>query len=158
MTWHDTAVVSRLGVHFKENCESFLEKYQNFCLNFSKTNQNKQSGEFPVLQEERLERQRSHNVNRNTLKSIRQGLNALDEWQGQRGEARKLEDIWEDVTLLRKSSRLWVSTVKKSLSGGFNCWTQSRHECYPVYAKDAFEYFRILWIPNLVNSFRLTNS
>ena len=57
-----------------------------FFSEFSDTNQNSQNGRFPVLQEE-LERQKSHYMNKNTLKST----NVFDEWWVQRREAQKFE-------------------------------------------------------------------
>ena len=49
-----TTVASRSAVHFQKRPE-FSQKLLNFSLNFSDTNQNNQSGRFPVLQEEQHE-------------------------------------------------------------------------------------------------------
>ena len=54
---------------------------------FRHTNQNNQSERFLVLQEEELERQRSHNVNKNTWKSTKKWLNEC-----LRRVAKQLED------------------------------------------------------------------
>ena len=56
----------------------FSQELPDFSTNFSETNQNNQSGGFPVLQEEELERQRSQNVNKNMLKSTNTKLNVFD--------------------------------------------------------------------------------
>ena len=60
---------SRSAVNFQKTPE-FSQKLPNFSLNFSDTNQNNQSGRLPVLQEEELEQQKSHNVNKNTLRPM----------------------------------------------------------------------------------------
>ena len=39
-------------------CQEFSQKFPNPSRNFSETNQNYQSGKFPVLQEKELERQK----------------------------------------------------------------------------------------------------
>ena len=68
------------GVHFQKTPE-FSQKLPNLSRNFSDTNQNNQSGRFPFLQEEELERQKSHKVNKNTLKlSTETWLNVFSEW------------------------------------------------------------------------------
>ena len=67
MALHDTTVASRSGVHFQKMPE-FSQKLANLSRKFSDVNQNNQSGRFPVLQEEKLERQKNHKVNKNTLK------------------------------------------------------------------------------------------
>ena len=74
-------VSTHSGVHFQKTPE-FSHELANFSLNFSETNQDNQ--------EEELERQIGHNVNKNTLKSIETWLNVFDDWQGQCRAAKKM--------------------------------------------------------------------
>ena len=61
-----TTVASRaLWSRFQKTAE-LSQKLTNLSQNFSGNNQNNQSGRFPVLQEEELERQKSKKVNKNT--------------------------------------------------------------------------------------------
>ena len=75
--------------------QSFLKNCQVFPLNCSETNQNNQSGRFPVLQEVKLEWPRSQIVpNKEHVKKHQDRVDFLDEWRGQCCKAlSKLEDI-----------------------------------------------------------------
>ena len=67
------------GVHFQKMPE-FSPELLNLSRNFSNTNQNNQSGRFPVFQEE-LEWQKNHKMNKNILKlSTKTWLNVFNEW------------------------------------------------------------------------------
>ena len=71
----------------------FSQKFQNFSSSFSESNLKNQSGRFSALQEEKPEQQRSDILSNKHVKSTKIWLNVLDEWRGQRREARRLEDI-----------------------------------------------------------------
>ena len=59
--WRDMTQQSQMALWspFSENTRVF-SKLSNLSQNFSNTDQNNQSGRFPVLQEEKLEWQKKH--------------------------------------------------------------------------------------------------
>ena len=84
MAWHDTTVASCYKVHFQETPE-FSQNWEIFLRTLATNNQNNQSGRFPALQEEEIERQKSKNVHKNTLKlSTKTWLIIFNEWWVQR--------------------------------------------------------------------------
>ena len=71
----------------------FSKEFSKFSLNFSETNQHNQSGRFPVLQVEELERKRSYIVNRKHVKKDRDMAECLRRVAKATPQNKKLEDI-----------------------------------------------------------------